>query len=77
MSEWLEEWHPVSFEDGISERFTWICITGIPLVFWNESFIQWIMADDGILVESDADTNYKRRLDVARVKIRTTKFSLI
>lgn len=75
--EWLEEWHPYSFEDGISERYRWVVLTGIPLKFWNETFIQWVLAEDGILIESDPNTKNKWRLDAARVRIRTTKFKLI
>lgn len=77
LREWLEEWHPYEFGDGISERYTWIAIVGIPLVLWNESFIQWLLADDGVLIEVDPATKYKWRLDSARVRIRTSKFTLI
>lgn len=75
--EWLEEWHPWSFEDGISERYAWIVLTGIPLKFWNETFIQWALAEDGILIDIDPNTKNKWRLDAAHVRIRTTKFKLI
>lgn len=59
--EWLKDWHSWSFEDGIRETYTWIGITCIPLKFWNEAFIQWLFADEEILVE--IDPNIKKQME--------------
>lgn len=75
--EWLEEWHPYKFDDGITERYTRVSIYGIPLVLWNENFIQWTLAEDDIVIEADSNTRNKSRLDITRVRIQTIKFSLI
>lgn len=36
-----------------------------------------VIAEDVILIETDPNTNNKWRLDIVRVRIHTTKFSLI
>lgn len=39
--------------------------------------MQWLVAEEGALIKTDPDTKFRRRLDTARVKIRTESFKLI
>ena len=54
-----------------SHRLTWVCIWGVPLTAWDaENFARFVSAY-GDLVELDAMTEERSRVDIARVLIRT------
>ena len=64
----LEKWHP-NLRTG--KRLTWVHCGGIPLVAWDRKYIQQIVAAIGDLVDVDDVTKEARRVDHARVLIRT------
>lgn len=54
-----------------SHRLTWVCIWGVPLTAWDaENFARFVSAY-GDLVELDAMTEERSRVDIARVLIHT------
>jgi hypothetical protein len=53
------------------ERLAWIKFFGIPLHAWEDSFFRFLYFGRGTIVDIDEPTRCKRRLDVARIKIRT------
>ena len=64
----LEKWNP-NIRTG--NRLIWALCWGIPLVVWDIANIRKIVAAIGDLVEVDDDVEELRRLDRARVLIRT------
>lgn len=64
----LEKWNP-SLRMG--QRLTWVQCWGIPLLAWDKTHIQKIVAAIGDLVDVDDDVDAARRVDRARVLIRT------
>ena len=64
----IERWSP-SLCAGC--RLTWIQCWGIPVQAWNPKYINQIVAVMGELVDLDDSMEEKRRLDRARVLIRT------
>lgn len=66
----LEKWHP-SLRPG--NRLTWVHCWGIPLEAWDKKNIQRIVSVLGDMVDIDDDTEESRRMDRARVLIRTSR----
>ncbi|KAG4938824.1 hypothetical protein GLYMA_16G096100v4 [Glycine max] len=64
----LERWKP---EMRPGNKLVWIQCWGIPLAAWDIEHIRKIVAATGDLVDVDDDVEEKRRLDRARVLIRT------
>ena len=64
----MEKWSPILCT---SFRLTWVQVWGIPLQAWNLKYIRSILAAMGDMVEVDDDTEAKRRLDKARVLVKT------
>ena len=54
-----------------SHRLTWVCIWGVPLKAWDAENLARIVSAFGDLVELDAMTEERSRVDIARVLIRT------
>ena len=64
----LEKWKPKMRPEN---RLVWIHCWGIPLAAWEIGYIRKIVAAMGDLVDVDDDVEEMRRLDRARVLIRT------
>ena len=64
----LEKWNS-SLRTG--HRLTWVQCWGIPLLAWDMTYIQKIVAAIGDMVEVDDDVEEVRRVDRTRVLIRT------
>jgi len=64
----LEKWNP-RLRTGY--RLTWVQCWGIPLLAWDTTQIQKIVAAIGDMVEVDNDVKEVRRVDKARVLIKT------
>ena len=70
----ISRWNP---RLRVGCRLTWIQCWGIPIQAWNQNFISQIVADVGELVDLDDSVEEKRRLDRARVLVKTTRRPLI
>lgn len=64
----MEKWN-LGTKPG--QRLIWVQCWGIPLIAWDTEQIRKIVAAIGELVELDDDIKEFRRLDRARVFIRT------
>ena len=64
----LEKWKPNLY---IGNRMVWIHCWGIPLQVWDKNHIRQIVGTMGDMVDVDDDVETKRRVDRARVLIRT------
>lgn len=64
----IERWNP-SLRAG--NRLTWIHCWGIPIQAWNQKYISQIVAVMGELMDLDDSAEEKRRMDRARVLIKT------
>ncbi|KAH1241717.1 hypothetical protein GmHk_07G019230 [Glycine max] len=64
----MEKWNP-SIRTGF--RLTWVQVWGIPLQAWHTKHLRQILAALGDMVDVDDDTEEKRRLDRARVLLKT------
>ena len=64
----LEKWNP---RLHIGYRLTWVQCWGILLIAWDTTQIQKILAAIGDMVEVDDDVEEVRRVDRARVLIKT------
>ncbi|MCI48795.1 hypothetical protein A2U01_0070038, partial [Trifolium medium] len=62
----------------ISEsRVIWIQIYGIPLHAWEECSFKSVAGRFGVFLDFDDATMAKKRLDVARLKLRTVRRGMI
>ncbi|KAK7251758.1 hypothetical protein RIF29_35233 [Crotalaria pallida] len=67
--EYIKSWS----EDMVAgNKLAWIRCAGIPPHAWNEMFFKAITGPFGELIKPDDDTKLRRRLDMARVLIRTS-----
>ena len=64
----IQKWTP---ELMPSYRLTWLLIWGVPLQAWETEHFATIVETCGELVELDAATEDKVRMDIARVLVRT------
>jgi len=64
----IEKWNP-GIHTGF--RLTWVQVWGIPRQAWDPKHFRHTLAAMGDLVELDDDTEEKRRLDRARVLVKT------
>ncbi|KHN05459.1 Serine carboxypeptidase-like 34 [Glycine soja] len=64
----LQKWTP-ALRSG--HRLTWVQCWGIPIIAWDQSSIKKIVGVMGELVEFDEDVENRRRMDRARVLIKT------
>ncbi|XP_058783455.1 uncharacterized protein LOC131658143 [Vicia villosa] len=74
---WFKEvrkWKP---DDIDGERITWLKVFGVPSVAWNKEFFGFISDQVGYLIHEDVSTASALRMDVARLKIRTDRPTLI
>lgn len=70
----LERWKPTI---RLGNRTVWVHCWGIPLHAWDRNYIRQIVAGMGVMVDVDDDVEVKRRMDRARVLIRTPWSPLI
>ncbi|KAL2963017.1 hypothetical protein AAZX31_17G177400 [Glycine max] len=64
----LEKWNP-KLRPGY--RLTWVHCWGIPLMAWDIPHIKQIVSSIGEMVEADDDVEDLRKLDMARILIKT------
>lgn len=64
----IDPWSP---NIVVRERYTWIKCFGIPVHVWEECFFKFILMGKGTLIDIDESTKSKRRLDLARVLVKT------
>ncbi|GAU41124.1 hypothetical protein TSUD_288140 [Trifolium subterraneum] len=60
-----------------SDRAIWIRLYGVPIHAWRETFFRKVLELTGEVIVQDEDTCKKRRLDFARVLVRTSSLSFI
>ncbi|GAU20898.1 hypothetical protein TSUD_120900 [Trifolium subterraneum] len=70
----IKEWNP---SEVSVDRVVWIRIFGTPVHAWKEDFFKKMVESFGELLVLDWDTSQKRRLDFARVLIKTSYSSFI
>jgi hypothetical protein len=68
------EWSPDLFLD---RRAVWLMCRGVPLHAWDESLFRSIADRFGSFIELDPSTANRRKLDIARVKISSSKMESI
>lgn len=73
---WMEWWHPWRSSDVNQRRLVWTKWTGVPLQAWTKRFFSWGCAKVGRVVEVHENTELRRTLDVAYVRIITGLCSL-
>ncbi|KAH1052733.1 hypothetical protein GYH30_022169 [Glycine max] len=66
----LQKWSPDIRPD---HRLTWVRIWGLPPAVWAPEIMQKVVEDFGEMVEVDGSVEDRRRMDVARILIRTNK----
>ena len=66
----LQKWSP---EIRPTHRLTWVLLWGLPLTVWEEELMAKVLAEVGEVVEVDEYVEARRRLDVARILVRTQK----
>ena len=66
----LQKWSP---EIRPTHRLTWVLLWGLPLTVWDEELMTKVLAEVGEVVEVDEYVEARRRLDVARILVRTQK----
>ncbi|XP_058757254.1 uncharacterized protein LOC131630495 [Vicia villosa] len=71
MKQWFREIRPWKPSDIDYERITWLKCYGIPCQVWNEHFFGRLMEPMGTFLCPDDSTRLQRKMDVARVLIRT------
>ncbi|XP_058784954.1 uncharacterized protein LOC131659847 [Vicia villosa] len=64
----IKKWDKEVF-DG--ERVAWVRLFGLPCLFWNNPFFEFITKPVGVFIRPDANTLDQSRSDVARFLIRT------
>ncbi|KAL5171309.1 hypothetical protein HKD37_11G032808 [Glycine soja] len=70
----LQKWSP---EIRPTHRLTWVLLWGLPLTVWEEELMAKVLAEVGEVVEVDEYVEARRRLDVARILVRTQKEPLL
>lgn len=74
---WFYDIKPWSPGQVATEREAWIRCQGVPLHAWTWQFFEMIVTSFGRLVSLDSHTMNMKRLDVARVLVRTTSWEAI
>ena len=64
----VDKWNP-KLRPGY--RLTWLQCWGIPLVAWDMHHIKQIVSGIGEVVDADDSVEERRKLDVARILIKT------
>jgi hypothetical protein len=70
----IKDWNP---KETSTDRTIWLRLYGVPVHAWRENFFKKVLEFTGEVIVLDEDTCKKRRLDYARVLIRTSVPSLI
>ena len=70
----LEPWNS---QLRVGSRLTWVHCWGIPLIAWDMQHIKKIVASIGEMVDADDDVEELKKLDMARILIRTSWKPLI
>lgn len=65
----LEKWNP---RVRVGDRLTWVYVWGVPLQAWSSKHLRKITAAVGEFVDMDDEAEDRRRLDRARVLIKTS-----
>lgn len=70
----LTKWSP---QMRAETRLVWLRVWGIPLLAWKTDFMRRMVAAVGDFVDVDDDVEHMRRLDRARILVRTPRPPLI
>ncbi|KAL8540253.1 hypothetical protein ACS0TY_001731 [Phlomoides rotata] len=71
VSTWLESIEPWSEDVVDNNRFIWTNWFGVPMHVWNSKFFKLVSCTFGKLIRVDEDTLQRRKLQMARILIRT------
>lgn len=74
---WFYDIKPWSPGQVATERETWIRCQGVLLHAWTWKFFEMIVTSFGRFVSLDSNTMNMKRLDMARVLVRTTSWEAI
>lgn len=66
----LQKWSP---HIRPTHRLTWILLGGLPLVVWKPEYMQKVLKGIGEMVEVDEYVEERKRMDVARILVRTNR----
>ncbi|XP_058740938.1 uncharacterized protein LOC131613268 [Vicia villosa] len=77
LGQWFKEVRAWSPREVDKERVAWVRVFGVPCQAWTYSFFNLISQNLGILLKEDEETKNRKRMDVARILIRTKTLSLI
>lgn len=66
----IQRWSP---DLQPSHRLTWLYIWGVPLKAWDVEHFATLVSGCGEFIELDEETKERKRMDVARVLVRTTE----
>ena len=64
----LKKWSPAIVPNN---RVVWLQIWGYPIQVWEMEYFRRVVADIGDVIQSDDDTEDRRRLDRVRLMVRT------
>lgn len=74
---WFYDIKPWSPGDVACEREAWVRCQGVPLHGWSSQFLELLVIRLGRFVSLDTNTMNLKRLDMARVLIRTSSWEVI
>lgn len=74
---WFYDLRPWSPGDVAREREAWIRCEGLPIHAWSNHIFESLVACLGSFISTDTNTMEKKRLDVARVLIRTSSWEAV
>uniref|UniRef100_K7M684 RRM domain-containing protein n=1 Tax=Glycine max TaxID=3847 RepID=K7M684_SOYBN len=66
----LEKWNS---KVRVESRLTWVYVWGVPIQVWSPKYFRQIMAAVGEFVDMDDEAEDRRRLDRARLLIKTSR----
>lgn len=66
----LQKWSPDIKPD---HRLTWVLLWGLPPAVWKPEYMATALTDIGEMVEVDAYVEDRKRMDVARILVRTKR----
>ncbi|CAJ2675194.1 unnamed protein product [Trifolium pratense] len=74
---YFKDCHPWSQEIVAVKREVWVQVHGIPLHIWGERFFRMVAAKAGSFIDFDEATASRASFNLARIKICTSRRSLI
>lgn len=77
METWFYDVRQWSSALVVKERGAWLRCQGVPLHAWSDNFFEMIAISFGTFVSMDWSSMQKKRLDVARMLIRTSSWEVV